>query len=184
MASSTLFESIALLMPSIALLMSISINFIFRIMKRTTQLTACCDRSASHYSAVLVLTQLNDLITGEVLSFGPVLWSVALIKMVISEAINARSTILIRSPITIAKVISVARNPRVNTFGIDVSFWIPVRTLFIRTVESDCGSLSHLFAFCVILDNFPILLNRDINVSKLNLPFLFFLNLSQLLPLN
>ena len=62
--------------------------------------------------------------------------------------------------------------------------WVPVRALLVITVESDSGCLRHLFAFSVVLDNLPVLLNRDINVAELDLSFGLLLYLGQLLPLN
>ena len=71
-----------------------------------------------------------------------------------------------------------------HALGIGVRIGIPVRTLFILTIESYSGSLCHLFALGVILDNFPVFLDRNIDVAELDLPFCLLLDLSQLFPLD
>ena len=71
-----------------------------------------------------------------------------------------------------------------HALGIGVRIGIPVWTLFILTIESDSGSLCHLLALGVILDDFPVLLDRNIDVAELDLPFCLLLDLSQLFPLD
>ena len=71
-----------------------------------------------------------------------------------------------------------------HALGIGVRIGIPVRTLFILTIESNSGSLCHLLALGVILDNFPVFLDRNIDVAELDLPFCLLLDLSQLFPLD
>ena len=71
-----------------------------------------------------------------------------------------------------------------HALGIGVRIGIPVRTLFILTIESNSGSLCHLLALGVILDNFPVFLDRNIDVAELYLPFCLLLDLSKLFPLD
>lgn len=97
---------------------------------------------------------------------------------------DARALILFWVPVAIAKMVSVTRNPSVDTFRIGTLLRVPMWTLLVITVESDSGCLRHLFAFSVVLDNLPVLLHRDINIAELDLSLGLFLNLGQLFPLN
>jgi len=60
---------------------------------------------------------------------------------------------------------------------------VPVRALLVVTVKGHSRSVSHLLTLGMILDNFPVLLNRNIDVTELDLSLLLLFNLSELLPL-
>ena len=62
---------------------------IYGSVQRTGQLSASCYRSTSHHSSVLVLAQLDDLVTGEVFSLGSEFLSVATVFAVASMAMDA-----------------------------------------------------------------------------------------------
>ena len=62
---------------------------IYGSVQRTGQLSASCYRSTSHHSSVLVLAQLDDLVTGEVFSLGSEFLSVAAVFAVSSMAMDA-----------------------------------------------------------------------------------------------
>ena len=70
---------------------------------------------------MLVLGELNDLVTSEVLAISSILATLA------SVAIDTGAIVLVGVPIAIAEVIGVAGNPSVNTLGIRLILRIPVR---------------------------------------------------------
>ena len=170
---------------AVAVTVAISMLFlIYRSVQRTSQLSARSYRSTSHHSSVPVLAQLDDLVTGEVFSLGSEFLSVAAVFFVASMAMDACAIILIRLPVTIPKMISVARGPRMHALSINLVIGIPVRALFILTIESDSGSLCHLLALSVILDDLPVLLDRNIDVAELDFSLCLLLDLCQLFPLD
>ena len=162
---------------TIAVLVSSVVVVLGWRMKSTGELTTSCDRSAAHNSTVLVLTQLNDLVTLDVLAVSSILVAVA-------RGMDSCTAVVVGAPVAVAEVISIARNPSVDTLGIWRIIRVPVRALLVLTVEGDSGSLRHLLALGMILDNLPVLLDRNIDISELDLSLLSLLNLGQLLPLN
>lgn len=156
-------------------------------MERARKFTPGRNSSPAHDGTILVLTELDDLITGQVLSVSPVPGTIAvatLAVMLMVRALDARARVLLRAPITVAEVVGIARHPCVDTFGVWVILRIPVRALLILTVQCHGWSLGHLFAFCVILDNLPVFLNGNVDITELDLPLFSLLDLSQFLPLN
>lgn len=162
---------------TIAVLVSSVVVVLGWRMKSTGELTTSCDRSAAHNSTVLVLTQLNDLVTLDVLAVCSILVAVA-------RGMDSCTAVVVGAPVAVAEVISITRNPSVDTLGIWLIIRVPVRALLVLTVEGDSGSLRHLLALGMILDNLPVLLDRNIDISELDLSLLSLLNLGQLLPLN
>ena len=71
-----------------------------------------------------------------------------------------------------------------NTLGRRMILFVDVRGLFVVTVESDRGSSIQSFTLGMILDDLPVLLDRDIYVSQLDLSLLLLFDLSELLPLD
>lgn len=148
----TLLLTIALMVVSVAVLGSVVITLV-RSVEGTGELASSSDSSATHHSTMLVLGELDNLVTSEVLAIGSILATLA------SVAIDTGAIVLGRVPIAIAEVISIAGNPSVNTLGIRLILRIPVRRFLVLTVKSDSGSRRHLLAFSMVLDNFPVLLN-------------------------
>ena len=71
-----------------------------------------------------------------------------------------------------------------NTLGRRMILFVDVGSLFVVTVESDGGSSIQSFTLGMILDDVPVLLDRDIYVSQLDLSLLLLFDLSELLPLD
>ena len=71
-----------------------------------------------------------------------------------------------------------------DTLGRRMILFVDVRALFVVTVESDGGSGVQSFTLGVILDDLPVLFDRDIYVAQLDLSLLFLFNLGELLPLD
>ena len=164
-----------------------SIVTFLRRVERARKFTAGRNSSPAHDGTVFVLTELDDLVTGQVLSVSPVPGACAvatLAMLFMMRALHARARVLLWAPITVAEVVSVARHPCVHTFGVRVVLGVPMRALLILTVQCHGWSLGHLFAFSMILDNLPVLLNRYVDIAELDLPLLSLLDLSQFLPLN
>jgi len=131
--------------------------------------------------AIVALT-LSDTITMAIDTIGAVATK-AMTTVVLW--VSCSTIVLLRVPPSVAVVISVGADPLVDTTGGGMALLtVPVRMLLVGTVKSDCGSVSHLFTLGVILNNFPVLLDGDIDVSKLDLSLLALLNLGEFLPLN
>ena len=60
---------------------------------------------------------------------------------------------------------------------------IPVRLLLVLTVKGNGGSGSHFAALGVVLNDLPVLLDGNVDITELDLTLLTLLNLSKLLPL-
>ena len=71
-----------------------------------------------------------------------------------------------------------------NTLGRRMILFVDVGSLFVVTVESNRGSSIQSFTLGMILDDLPVLLDRDIYVSQLDLSLLLLFDLSELLPLD
>ena len=151
-AVALLVRAIALMVVSVAMLGSVVITLV-RSVEGTGELASSSNSSATHNSTMLVLGELDDLITSEVLAISSILATLA------SVAIDTGAIVLVGVPIAIAEVIGVAGYPSVNTLGIRLILRIPVRGFLVLTVKSDSGSRRHLLALSMVLDNLPVLLN-------------------------
>ena len=110
-------------------------------------------------------------------------------KLLLSEATIAmsrqdgRACVLIRVPEAISKVVCVAAHPSVHSLCSRLFLLlVPVRFLLVVSVEGDSGRVRHLLSLGVVLDDFPVLKHRDIDISKLDLSLLLLFDLRQFLP--
>ena len=167
---------------SIAIFRLRTVAVIWLLMGNTGQFTSGCDSSTTHNNTLFVLRQLSDLITLNVLAGSSVLMVMLLVIMV--AIFDSGATITIGRPIAITVSVSILGNPSMDTLGRRMILFVDVRALFVVTVESDRGSGVQSFTLGVILDDLPVLFDRDIYVAQLDLSLLFLFNLGELLPLD
>lgn len=88
-------------------------------------------------------------------------------------------------PVAVAKVIGIAADPGVDTISGRVLLII-VKVWFFLVVSVKCNlrRVRDFLALCVVLDNLPVLCDRDVNVTEFDLALYLFLDLSQTLPLD
>lgn len=151
-------------------------------MSNTGQLATLGDSSASHDNTLAILAQLSNLVTLDILSSSSV--AVIVLLVVFVSFTDIGTIIVIGGPITVTISVSVIGNPSMDTLSVGMILLVEVRGLFVLSVKSDLGSLVESLSLSVILDNFPVLLNRNINIAELDLSLLLLFNLSEFLPLN
>lgn len=152
------------------------------LVSNTGQLATLSYSSASHDNTLAILAQLSDLVTLDILASSSI--AVIMLIVVFVSFTDIGTIIGIRGPIAITISISVIRNPSMDTLSIGMILLVEVRGLFVLSVKSNLRSLVESLSLSVILDNFPVLLDRDINIAELDLSLLLLLNLGELLPLD
>ena len=151
-------------------------------MGNTSQFTTGSYSSTAHNDTLIILRHLSDLITLDVLAGCSVLMVMILVIMI--TFFHARAVVFIRRPITITVSVRILGNPSMNTLGGRMILFVDVRGLFVVTVESDRGGGMQSFTLGMILDDLPVLLDRDIYVAQLDLSLLLLFDLSELFPLD
>jgi hypothetical protein len=151
------------------------------VMGNTAEFSSGNDGPATGDCVLLVDTELSHLLTDLIFAVGAIL--IQTLTLLSLLAFNISALILLRSPVAITEMVSVARNPCVHAFCSRLVSRVHVRFLLIVTVEGDFWRVSQLLALGMILDDFPVLFDGDIDVAKFDLPLLTFLDLRELLPL-
>ena len=123
-------------------------------MSKTLKLAASSDSSAAHDDTVLVLGELSDLVTLDVLATS----SVVVVVCIVLVALDSSAMVLIRGPVAVSVVVSVVGDPRVDTLGVRLAV-VEVGALLVISVEGNRWSLSKLLSLGVILDDLPVLLD-------------------------
>ena len=172
----------AITVTAIAFARPLIVNFTLGgVMGNTAEFSSGNDGPATGDSVLLVNTELSHLLTNLIFAVGAILiQTLALFTLL---ALNIRALILLRSPVAITEMIGVAGNPCVHASRSRLVSRVHVGVFLIVTVEGDFWSVGQLLALGVILDDFPVLFNRDVDIAEFDLPLLSFLDLCQLLPL-
>ena len=187
-------------------------------MSCTSQLSTGGDGSATHDCALVVLLDLDNLVTLAPLTLGRValavgtgsdtdLGEIALVSQtvvvqtgtnavfaehvailaglrnIVALGHDASTMVLIRVPVAVSEVIGVAAHPSVDALSVWLLRLVEVWALFVFTVKSDLRSVGDLLTLGMILHDLPILLDRDVDVTELDLSLLLLFDLGELFPL-
>lgn len=135
-------------------ILGVNVTVLGLLMSKTLKLAASSDSSAAHDDTVFVLGELSDLVTLDVLATS----SVVVVMRIVLVALDSSAMVLIGAPVAVSVVVSVVRDPRVDTLGIRLAV-VEVGALLVLSVEGNRWSLSELLTLGVILDDLPVLLD-------------------------